>query len=326
MDISTSGFAKKVLIGAMFLQAGQASAGNSFDVMSDYYAAQSFDEITHKKFIELLVKSEGNHSLAKQYAERVVMFSDQEDLSLLRSSNAKLIENAESLVKSRPDKIFWVHKELKDGNYPKPLAIEALYKIHKAYDVHYESYAKEHSSLDEIQQVASENDDQSLPANVVEKSVVETEVEHVFVEPSHHDKFTLMSAPKEFEVLFNELVFEEASNGFEIEPQEIALPERAMSPFDVCPMPEQQVAKRVVEKKGSALTMFEIKSHATLVLELPLNPAELDVDYFVRKDEEIDSLMPRKQYQKESSFYLKEDDFLVEQGASMLWLLALEYV
>ena len=135
-------FVRRALVAAMCLPAGQALAGNSYDMISDYYASKYFDEIPHERFVELIAKSEGDSEIARDYASKVSSETESDVvIQKLTESMANLISNAQKLIEAKPHLIFVVHKALKDSQLPEPLVIDALYKAHQAYDKKFQQYA-----------------------------------------------------------------------------------------------------------------------------------------------------------------------------------------
>jgi len=135
-------FVRRALVAAMCLPAGQALAGNSYDMISDYYASKYFDEIPHERFVELIAKSEGDSEIARDYASKVSSETESDVvIQKLTDSMANLISNAQKLIEAKPHLIFVVHKALKDSQLPEPLVIDALYKAHQAYDKKFQQYA-----------------------------------------------------------------------------------------------------------------------------------------------------------------------------------------
>jgi len=320
-------FTKRALVAAMFLGAGQAVAGNSFDVLTDYYSAQHFDELSHARFVELMVKSEDNQPLAKQYADQILPTgSVDSELALLRSSHSNLIENAERLVSEHPEKLFVVHKELKSGSYPKPLAIEALYKIHRAYDQHFETYAKAHAV--EETRVVSVNVIKAPATEVPQESV--TTVKNVDVD--RFDSFTVISAPSETLSLIDESqLIHEPKHAF-VEPLSEApfdpLDLLALMPLGVCERPEQAVEAELPVEEGHKLFADDLVLEQVRTSFYLFDRSSVDTrELLARKDDDTITMTSDKQTSAVHTLvYLKEDEAHVEQGESLLWVLGLAFV
>ena len=56
------------------------------------------------------------------------------------------MSEASSLVSNNPELLFVVHKSLKDGNYPRPLVVEALISIHRIFDKKLQLFVESHKS------------------------------------------------------------------------------------------------------------------------------------------------------------------------------------
>ena len=141
---SAPNFVKRSLLVAMCLPVGDALAGNSFNQLSDYYSRSHFDEISYEKFQELVISSNNEKELARKYALNIKP-STQSVLDF-SGSMSSLVSEASSLVSNNPELLFVVHKSLKDGNYPRPLVVEALISIHRIFDKKLQLFVESHKS------------------------------------------------------------------------------------------------------------------------------------------------------------------------------------
>jgi len=321
-SIQISGFAKRAIVGAMFLHAGQSLAGNSFNAVTDYYATQVFDEISHDGFVDLLVKSEKGDPLAKEFADAMLAASDSEnDLALLRSSNANLVTNAIKLISSNPEKLYAIHKELKEGNYPEPLAIEALYQIHKVYDSKFEAFANAQRVKGSESAVAVK---QSKP-KVLFSDETAAQVDPGNVQVKSYDEFTWFSAPAESLTLNNASYFNEDLSSKRVFDPLDAL---ALMPVETCDFVEPVVEAVKEEPKDTKLFVTDVALKVSeLQFSIPVIPVGRSLHLVARKDDEyaVKSMIERDNKAYSSSVFFRESDFSSVKEDSSLWLLLVDY-